>query len=68
MKLKVYSADGKTSREQDFADLHDAYQRLSPHPGRFADFLATMSQSNSDTRGWSDDQLADITAPTLCAR
>jgi pimeloyl-ACP methyl ester carboxylesterase len=50
--------------QQDFADLHDAYQRLSPHPGRFADFLATMSQSNSDTRGWSDDQLAEITAPT----
>jgi pimeloyl-ACP methyl ester carboxylesterase len=24
-----------------------------------------MSQSNSDTRGWSDDQLAEITAPTL---
>jgi len=50
---------------QDFADFRDAYQRLSPHPEHFDAFLATLSSSNADLRGWSDEQLAAITAPTL---
>jgi pimeloyl-ACP methyl ester carboxylesterase len=50
---------------QDFADLQQAYQKLSPHPDHFNDFLAMLSQSDADTRGWSDEQLAGITAPTL---
>jgi pimeloyl-ACP methyl ester carboxylesterase len=49
----------------DFADMQSAYQRLSPHPDHFNDFLATLSQSNADLQGWSDEQLATITAPTL---
>ncbi|MEP7026059.1 MAG: alpha/beta hydrolase [Actinomycetota bacterium] len=51
--------------QQDFADFQEAYQRLSPHPEHFADFLTMLSQSTADTRGWSDEQLAGITAPTL---
>jgi pimeloyl-ACP methyl ester carboxylesterase len=51
--------------EQDFRDFREAYQLLSPHPDHFDDFLAMLSQSNADTRGWSDEQLAAITAPTL---
>jgi pimeloyl-ACP methyl ester carboxylesterase len=51
--------------QQDFADFHAAYQRLSPHPEHFTEFLAMLSQSNADTRGWSDEQLAGITAPVL---
>jgi pimeloyl-ACP methyl ester carboxylesterase len=51
--------------QQDFSDFRDAYLRLSPHPEHFEDFLAMLSQSNADTRGWSDEQLAAITAPTL---
>jgi pimeloyl-ACP methyl ester carboxylesterase len=50
---------------QDFADFRDAYVRLSPHPDHFEDFLATLSSSNADLQGWSDAQLAGITAPTL---
>jgi len=50
---------------QDLADLQRAYERLSPHPEHFNDFLAMLSQSDADTRGWSDEQLAGITAPTL---
>jgi pimeloyl-ACP methyl ester carboxylesterase len=50
---------------QDFADFRDAYQRLSPHPEHFDEFLATLSRSNADLQGWSDEQLAGITAPTL---
>jgi pimeloyl-ACP methyl ester carboxylesterase len=50
---------------QEFADLQQAYQRLSPHPDHFDEFIAMLSQSDADTRGWSDQQLAGITAPTL---
>ena len=51
--------------QQDFLDFQQAYQRLSPHPDHFNDFLAALSQSAADTRGWSDEQLAGLTAPTL---
>jgi pimeloyl-ACP methyl ester carboxylesterase len=50
---------------QDFADMTEAYKRLSPHPDHFDDFLAVLSASNADLQGWSDEQLAGITAPTL---
>jgi pimeloyl-ACP methyl ester carboxylesterase len=51
--------------QDDFAAFQAEYQRLSPHPERFADFLASLSASNADLQGWSDEQLAGITAPVL---
>jgi len=51
--------------QEDFTDLSDAYRRLSPHPEHFEAFLASMSSNDADTRGWSDTQLAGMTAPTL---
>jgi pimeloyl-ACP methyl ester carboxylesterase len=51
--------------QQDFEDFRDAYRRLSPHPEHFEDFLAMLSTSMADTQGWSDAQLAGISAPTL---
>jgi pimeloyl-ACP methyl ester carboxylesterase len=50
---------------QDMADMQAAYERLSPHPDHFADFLAALSASDADLVGWSDEQLAGITAPVL---
>jgi pimeloyl-ACP methyl ester carboxylesterase len=50
---------------QDFTDFTEAYRRLSPHPEHFEEFLSRMSASNADLQGWSDEQLARITAPTL---
>jgi pimeloyl-ACP methyl ester carboxylesterase len=50
---------------QDFEDMQSTYQRLSPHPDHFNDFLATLSQSAADLQGWSDEQLSGITAPVL---
>ena len=50
---------------QDFADFSAAYARLSPHPEHFNDFLASLSASNADTEGWSDELLASISAPVL---
>jgi pimeloyl-ACP methyl ester carboxylesterase len=51
--------------QQDFAAMQETYARLSPHPDRFDDFLASLSQSAADLQGWSDEQLAAITAPVL---
>jgi pimeloyl-ACP methyl ester carboxylesterase len=51
--------------QQDFIDFQQAYLRLSPHPEHFDEFLAAMSASDADTRGWSDEQLATITSPVL---
>jgi pimeloyl-ACP methyl ester carboxylesterase len=51
--------------QQDFTDFREAYLRLSPHPEHFDDFLASLSTSDADTQGWSDEQLARITSPVL---
>jgi pimeloyl-ACP methyl ester carboxylesterase len=50
---------------QDFADMQSAYKRLSPHPEHFDEFLATLSTAAADLQGWSDEQLAGISAPVL---
>ncbi|MGI8881502.1 MAG: alpha/beta fold hydrolase [Jatrophihabitans sp.] len=50
---------------QDFAEFAEAYQRLSPHPEHFDEFLSSLSASAADLQGWTDEQLAGITAPTL---
>ncbi len=49
----------------DFTAMQETYARLSPHPDHFADFLTALSASNADLKGWSDEQLAGITAPAL---
>jgi pimeloyl-ACP methyl ester carboxylesterase len=51
--------------QQDFVDMRQAYERLSPHPEHFDEFLAQLSASTADLQGWSDEQLAGITAPIL---
>ena len=50
---------------QDYADMQETYARLSPHPERFDEFLAGESQNAAELNGWSDEQLARITAPVL---
>lgn len=60
-----FATSTRMPTQQDFADFRDAYLRLSPHPEHFEDFLASLSRSAADLRGWSDEQLAGITAPTL---
>src|SRR3954447_6514854 len=51
--------------QQDFTEFRQEYLRLSPHPDHFDDFLASLSASNADLKGWSDEQLAGISAPVL---
>ena len=49
----------------DFAEFSAAYQRLSPHPEHFEEFMGTLSSSQADLRGWTDEQLTGISAPVL---
>src|SRR4051794_29584382 len=51
--------------QQDFAEMSEAYARLSPHPEHFSEFLGALSASNADLQGWSDEQLAGIKARVL---
>ena len=51
--------------QQDFADFVEAYTRLSPHPEHFHEFLASLSANNQDLQGWTDEELAGVTAPVL---
>jgi pimeloyl-ACP methyl ester carboxylesterase len=65
MDPSKHATSTRMPTQQDFAEMQETYARLSPHPERFADFLAKLSASNADLKGWSDEQLAGITAPVL---
>jgi pimeloyl-ACP methyl ester carboxylesterase len=60
-----YATSPRMPTQQDFAEFTAEYKRLSPHPEHFDEFLAKLSASNADLQGWSDEQLAAITAPIL---
>src|SRR3954447_19420588 len=49
----------------DMAAMRSTYERLSPHPEHFDEFLAALSASQEDLRGWTDEQLAAVTARVL---
>ncbi|HEY4453699.1 MAG TPA: alpha/beta hydrolase [Pseudonocardiaceae bacterium] len=65
MDPSKFATSDRMPTAADFADFREAYQRLSPTPEHFDEFLAKVSGSNADLRGWSDEELARITAPTL---
>src|SRR4051794_21508429 len=60
-----HATSSRMPTQQDFKEFSEESKRLSPHPEHFDDFLASLSASQSDTRGWSHDQLAAIPAPVL---
>lgn len=45
-----------------YADVNGLHMYYEVHGN---DFLTTLSASTADTRGWSDEQLAAISAPVL---
>src|SRR6185295_6788614 len=60
-----HATSSRMPTPQDFADMTEAYKRLSPHPEHFDDFVAMLSSVASQLEGWTDEQLAGVTAPTL---
>jgi pimeloyl-ACP methyl ester carboxylesterase len=51
--------------EDDFAQMSAAYARVAPDPSHFQDFIAKCSAAAHSPLGWTADDLAAITAPTL---
>lgn len=50
--------------ERDFTDFRSAYERLSPHPEKFDEFLASLGSMHADY-GWPADRLAEVDCPVL---
>jgi pimeloyl-ACP methyl ester carboxylesterase len=61
----TYATSTRMPTEQDFADMAAAYAKVAPHPERFDDLPARSMTSLNGWSGWTDEQLAGITAPTL---
>ncbi len=61
----TYATSPIMPTQQDFADMAQAYARLSPHPDRFEALPARTMKTVEGWTGWTDEQLAGITAPTL---
>lgn len=65
MDPSKHATSDRMPTQEDFAAMRAAYVRLSPHPDQFDQFIAKMGGSAHDLKGWSDEQLAGIAAPTL---
>ena len=50
--------------EADFALMRNSYAELAPRPGEFESLAAHFGDGARGT-GWSDEELASITSPTL---
>jgi pimeloyl-ACP methyl ester carboxylesterase len=61
----TYATSPIMPTQQDFADMAEAYARLSPHPERFEGLPERTMTTATTWSGWTDEQLAGITAPTL---
>ena len=61
----TYATSTRMPTADHFAAMKEAYETLSPHPEQFDALpMRTMSAVQS-WEGWTDTQLAAITAPTL---
>jgi pimeloyl-ACP methyl ester carboxylesterase len=61
----TYATSTRMPTEEDFAAMSEAYARLSPHPDQF-DALPMRTMTTVDKwTGWTDEELAAITAPVL---
>lgn len=61
----MFATSTRMPTAEDFGEFSAAYQRLSPHPEHFQEFMGILSSSQADVQGWSDEELAGITAPVL---
>lgn len=61
----MFATSTRMPTAADFGEFSAAYQRLSPHPEHFGEFMGKMSASAADLQGWTDAELAAITAPVL---
>jgi pimeloyl-ACP methyl ester carboxylesterase len=57
--------DPRLPTEQEFAAWQAAYEAVAPDPGDFFNFLERMQPVVHDWRGWTDNQVRSVAAPTL---
>jgi pimeloyl-ACP methyl ester carboxylesterase len=56
---------GRMPSEADFRGWEQAYRAVAPDPDHFADFQHKLGTFVGGLPGWSDEQLREVTAPTL---
>jgi pimeloyl-ACP methyl ester carboxylesterase len=61
----TYETSTRMPTQQDFADMAAAYAAVAPHPERFDELPKRSMTSLNGWSGWTDEQLAGITAPML---
>lgn len=61
----TYATSTRMPTEQDFAAMASAYAEVAPHPERFEELPGRSMTSLNGWTGWTDEQLAGMTAPTL---
>lgn len=60
-----FATSTRMPTEADFADMAAAYARVAPHPEAFDKLPERSMTSVAGWTGWTDEELAGITAPTL---
>lgn len=61
----TYATSTRMPTAADFDAMREAYTRLSPHPERFDALPGRTMSTVEGWTGWTDEQLAAVTAPTL---
>lgn len=56
---------GRMPTEDDFRAWEDAYRAVAPDPDHFSTFQTKLSAFVGSLPGWSDDELRELTVPTL---
>lgn len=56
---------GRMPTEDDFRAWEEAYRAVAPDPDHFSTFAAKLAAFVGSLPGWSDDELRELTGPTL---
>jgi pimeloyl-ACP methyl ester carboxylesterase len=56
---------GRMPTADDFGAWEEAYRAVAPDPDHFSAFAAKLSAFVGSLQGWSDDELRELTVPTL---
>lgn len=61
----LHAGSSRLPTRADFAEMVAAYRAVAPDPDHFEAFLARCSATANSHPGWTDQQLAALTVPTL---
>lgn len=61
----LFATSTRLPTQADFNDMRAAYEAVAPDPKHFEDFMSRLGGMVSTFPGWSPEEIAGITAPTL---